>query len=154
MRSFVPRVAEGLTGHVTRGTLVRALKGSQPPRNLRLLTWVRIAGSVAIIAYGVLAIYNGIAQQRVGLDSEAVDCSYRVRLLRDRVVALTERSPQQSRGDPQDEIVSTLIRETQAACAATDADSTRQLEEIQQRLHAHLQLRAREAEARRDLLAL
>lgn len=113
-----------------------------------------MVGTLAVILYGIGGIYTGIAQQQLGLPPGEIDCAYRVELLRDRVAALTQRSPQQSLRDPQDDVVSTLIRETQAACATKDAQSARELETIASKLREHLRLRAREAEARRDLLAL
>jgi ribosomal protein S15P/S13E len=69
-------------------------------------------------------------------------------------LALTQRSAKESFDDPQDDVVSTLIRETQAACAAKDAESARRLDEIARQLHEHLERRQQEAEARRALLAL
>ena len=115
--------------------------------------WVRSFGLIGVILYGVAGAFTGLLQQRSGLGTEQIDCDYRVELLRDRVVALTERSPQQSLRDPQDDVVSTLIRETQTACADDDAQSAR-LQLIGERLREHQRLRAQEAEARRELLAL
>lgn len=115
---------------------------------------MRIVGAVGAIVYGVTGIALGIAQQRPGLPPDEIDCAYREELLRARVVALIERSLQQTLQDPQDNVVSTLIRETQAACAAKDAESARRLEELEAVLHRHLQRRRREAEDRRALLAL
>ncbi len=145
-----------LTAHAdSRDNGGLAKQGSQPNRNrnlARILTWVRIVGLVALIGYGVFGAYKGVVQQRVGLPSEEVDCPYRVSLIRDRVVALTQRSPQQSLRDPQDDVVSTLIRETQAACPESDAQH--QLQSIAERLHAFQRHRAQDAQARHELLAL
>jgi hypothetical protein len=113
---------------------------------------VRLVGALAAIAYGVVGIYGGLAQQRSGLAASEIDCEHRTRLIRDRVVALTERSPAHSAGDPQPNVVSNLIRETVAACSE-DADSVRQLESIETHLRAHVERRTRESEARHDLLA-
>jgi len=112
-------------------------------------------GAVGAILWGVVGISRGLAQQRSGLAPEAIDCAYRVKLLRDRVVALTERSPHERAEDPQDDVVSNLIRETRAACAARgDIESTKHLDDVAARLRDHLELRLREAQARRALLAL
>jgi hypothetical protein len=113
---------------------------------------VRILGLVAVIGYGVIGAYQGVAQQRVGLSHGEIDCSYRVNLIRDRVVALTQRSPQQSLHDPQDDVVPTLIRETQAACS--DPDAQQQLERIAEQLHAYQRNRAEDAQARQELFTL
>jgi hypothetical protein len=115
--------------------------------------WIRGIGLIGVILYGIAGALTGLAQQRRGLGTDQIDCDYRVELLRDRVVALTERSPQHSLRDPQDDVVSTLIRETQTACADDDAQSAR-LQLIGERLREHQRLRAREAEARRELVAL
>lgn len=133
--------------------LAIALKGSKPPRGLRLLSWVRLVGALVAILYGVVGIYGGLAQQRSDLAPSEIDCGYRTRLIRDRVVALTERSPAQSVGDPQPDVVSNLIRETLAACSE-DAERVRQLESIEAHLQAHVERRTREAEARHELLAI
>jgi hypothetical protein len=115
--------------------------------------WVRAVGLIGVIFYGIAGAFTGLLQQRVGLPPDQIDCDYRVELLADRVVALTERSPQQSLRDPQDDVVFTLIRETQTACADDDAQSAR-LQLIGERLREHQRVRAQEAEARRELLAL
>lgn len=114
---------------------------------------MRIVGTVGIILYGFAAVYTGIAQQRLGLRADAIDCAYRVQLLRDRMVALLERSHRLAGGDPQEHVISNLLRETRAACAADDAH-TAQLEEFERRLEAFRRHRALEAEAADALLAL
>jgi cytochrome c-type biogenesis protein CcmH/NrfG len=133
--------------------MARALKRSSSPRGLRFSSWVQLVGVLAIILVGVVAVGQGLAQQRPGLAPNEVDCRYRVRLIRDRVVALTLRSPRFRDGDPQDDVVLNLIRETQAACSA-DAASMQTLDRIEAQLRAHVQQNARESEVRRELLAL
>jgi hypothetical protein len=96
----------------------------------------------------------GLAQQRSGLPPDEIDCAYRAELLRARVVALIERSLQRSLQDPQDNVVSTLIRETQAACATNDDESARRLEQVASAFERHLSRRRSEADDRRALLAL
>ena len=118
-----------------------------------MLSWVRLVGALIAILYGVVGVYGGLAQQRSGLAPSEIDCGYRTRLIRDRVVALTERSLPQSAGDPQPDVVSQLIRETLAACS-DDATSVRRLESIEAHLAAHVERRARDVRARHDLLAL
>jgi hypothetical protein len=122
---------------------------------MRIASWIRIVGAVGAILWGVVGVYQGLAQQTLGLEPEEIDCAYRVQLLRDRVFALTERSPHEGADDPQDAIVSNLIRETRAACASRgDVESTKHLDTIDDRLRDHLQLRTREDQARHELLAL
>lgn len=133
--------------------IARALKGSPSPRGLRFSSWVQLIGVVVIILFGVVAVTAGLAQQRPGLAPSEVDCRYRVRLIRDRVVALTLRSPNLRQGDPQDDVVVNLIRETQAACSA-DAASMQTLGRIRDHLRAHIEHNNRESEVRRELLAL
>ncbi len=128
------------------------LKGSSSPRGLPLSTWVRLTVSLAAVFYGVVGVALGVAQQQPGLAASEVDCSYRVRLIRDRVVALTLRAPSFREGDPQDDVVTNLIRETQAACSA-DAASLQSLERIEVHLRSHLSLGAQDLEIRRELLA-
>ena len=144
--------ALALTDRVGRAHAAFAL--TQGPKEHRIYTWVRIVGAVAAIGYGVTGVYLGIAQQTIGLPPEQVDCKYRVQLLRDRVVALTERSTAEAANDPQDNVVSTLIRESLAACAERDPQSSKELERIAAILRDHLEHTAREADARRELLAL
>jgi hypothetical protein len=114
---------------------------------------VRIVGAVGAILYGIAGIAAGLAQQRTGLGPAEIDCSYRAKLIRDRAVALTERSPQHRLRDPHD-VVFTLIRETLAACAEKDAKSSHELEAIEALLRDYQHLRVQEAEARSELLAL
>ena len=138
-----------------RDSAFLAKQGSQPQRSrtlTRSLFWVRLIGLVAIIGYGVIGAYQGVSQQRTGLSAREIDCPYRVSLIRDRVVALTQRLPHQSLHDPQDDVVSTLIRETQAACPEPDAQH--KLERISERLGAYQRNRAEDAKARHELLAL
>jgi hypothetical protein len=96
----------------------------------------------------------GLAQQAAKLPAEQIDCAYRVQLLRDRLVALTERSARFDAPDPQDDAVSNLIRETRQACASRHPETIGALDAIAVRLREHLELRTRDAEARRELLAL
>lgn len=116
---------------------------------------IRIVGAVGAILWGVVGISKGLAQQTSGLAPEEIDCAYRIKLLRDRVVALTQRSPHQRANDPQNDVVSNLIRETRTACAARgDIESTKHLDHVAGRLHEHLSLVSSEEQARRELLAL
>lgn len=133
--------------------LALALKGSSSPRGLRFSSWVQLIGVVIIVLFGVVAVTLGLAQQRPGLSPNEVDCRYRVRLIRDRVVALTLRSPALRDGDPQDDVVVNLIRETQAACS-DDVASMQTLGRIREHLRTHVEHSARESEVRRELLAL
>jgi hypothetical protein len=114
--------------------------------------WVRIVGLVGIIIYGVAGAGLGLAQQVLGQPTTKIDCDYRVRLIRDRTLALTERSSTVARGDPQDDAVSNLIRETLAACAGTDAQP--KLETLENLFDAHRGRRSFELEATDAVLAL
>ncbi len=128
------------------------LKGSSSPRGLPLSSWVRLIGALAAVLYGVVGVAVGVAQQQPGLAASEIDCEYRVRLIRDRVVALTQRAPSFREGDPQDDVVSNLIRETSAACSA-DAASLQTLERIEGHLRTHVAQGAQDLEIRRELLA-
>jgi hypothetical protein len=130
---------------------------SQSARELRISTRLRIIQSIGIsgiILYGIAGIVLGLQQQAAALPPEQIDCAYRVQLLRDRVLALTERSAHVVAVDPQDDVVSNLIRETRQVCARRDPESIPALDAIAVRLREHLELRNREAQARRELLAL
>jgi hypothetical protein len=111
-------------------------------------------GIIGAIIFGMAAIYAGIAQQRVGLDDAKIDCRYRVQLLRDRVIALTNQSLQSWLRDQDDqpEVVSTLIRETQVACATRDPQSANELQRLESHLVGYEQWRASQAKAL-DVLA-
>ncbi|MBK6916697.1 MAG: hypothetical protein IPH07_04780 [Deltaproteobacteria bacterium] len=121
---------------------------------MRIASHIRLVGVSAAILWGVVGVSRGLAQQSVGLPSGEIDCAYRVQLLRDRVVALTQRSPSDRATDPQDHVVSNLIRETRTACANRgDLESEHALEAIDLRLREHLESRSRDQQARRELLA-
>ena len=142
-----------LTDRAGPETLHIELEGKQPPRGLRFLSWARSVGAVFAILSGVVGVSIGLSQQRRGLAPSEIDCDYRVELLRDRVIALTERSPITRRGDPQVHVVTNSIRETLAACSDNERASSR-LETIGTHLSQHLQRSAGDEEARRELLAL
>ena len=132
--------------------MARALKRSSSPRGLRFSSWVQLIGVVVIILSGSVGVGPGAGQPRPGLPPTRIDCRYPVRLIRDRVVALTLRSPSFRDRDPQEDVVLNLIRETHAACTA-DAASLQTLDHIEEQLRAHVQQNARESEVRRELLA-
>ncbi len=134
-------------------TLPPELEGTQPPRGSRFLSWARLVGAIFAILYGAVGVSLGLSQQQRGLAPGEIDCAYRVELLRDRVVALTERSPVNRRGDPQVDVVSNSIRETLAACSE-DEHATRRLQAIGTHLSQHAERTAGDEEARRELLAL
>lgn len=121
--------------------------GSQPPRKSPIFTWVRIIGYVAAIAYGVAAVYLSVVPNTSARND--ADCADRVRLLRDRVLTVIERS--QPTPSPQNDPVLNLIRETQATCAASQSERLRELEKLWLRQRG---LWEGEAEVRRELLAL
>ena len=114
---------------------------------------MRVIGSVGVISYGVAGVFAGLAQQRPELPQEKIDCEYRVYLLRERVVARLDQSRPKAqdanRGDP----LSTLLRESQAACS-DDPELARRIDTIQGQLAAHQARIQHDARARQELLAL
>lgn len=95
---------------------------------------MRIVGLSGMTAYLVAGGYAGISQQRTGLSDGAIDCDYRVELLRDRIVAAVERPRHNAHDLAGDEVVSTLLRETQAACAHRSTPLRRNLEALDRAL--------------------
>lgn len=107
------------------------------PRRRGFLSWMRIVGLSGMTVYLVTGGYIGVSQQRVGLSSEAIDCDYRVELLRDRVVAAVDRPRHTARDLAGDEVVSTLLRETQAACAPRSTPLRHRLEALDRTFEAY-----------------
>lgn len=117
------------------------------------MSWARLVGAIIAILYGAVGVSLGLSQQQRGLSPGEIDCGYRVELLRDRVIALTERSPAQRRGDPQVDVVSNSIRETLAACSK-DEHARLRLETIGKHLAHHVERITADEKARHELLAL
>ena len=106
----------------------------------------------------------GLRQQIPGLPNDQADCPYRVELMRERLLALMDRSPPSSRrfaadwradtGSEADEDFANLLRETHAACDDASPETAHKLERIAKH-HARERERRREsAAARAELSAL
>ncbi len=135
-----------------RGQTLRELNNHSRPAWRRVFLWVRVGALVAAILWGIGGTYAGIRQQQAGLPPDAIDCSYRVDLLQDRVVAQIETSPAAGRGLGDDRI-SNLLRETQAACSAKDERIAQRLDQIRNH-HAVVRSSVDRMEAaRQELLA-
>lgn len=98
----------------------------------------------------------GLRQQLPGLPDDQADCSYRVELMRLRLLALMDRSPSSASrfavdwradaGSEADEDFANLLRETHAACGDASPETAHKLERL---VHHH----ARERERRRQAAA-
>lgn len=105
--------------------------------------------------YVFIGVGVGLAQQDPNLPAEEVDCEYRVKLIRDRLVSHMDRSSQAPPRDPEaDTKFSTLLRKTRAACAATDPDLVNKLDAIERIFEEQQVRRSAEQTAREELLAL
>ena len=113
---------------------------------------MRVAILVLALLWGVFSTVWGVRQQREGLPPDAIDCSYRVELLRDRVVAVMDQLHLQDLDGTRDSLTH-LLRETQAACAAKDQRLARRLEQIRARYDLYLASVDRVDAARQELLA-
>ena len=113
---------------------------------------MRVAILVLALLWGVSSTVQGVRQQREDLPPDAIDCSYRVELLRDRVVAVMDQLHLQDLDGTRDSLTH-LLRETQAACAAKDQRLARRLEQIRARYALYLASVDRVDAARQELLA-
>ena len=123
------------------------------PRRRGLLSWVRVVGLSGTTVYLVAGGYTGVSQQRVGLPEEVIDCDYRVELLRDRIVAAAERPRHTASDRSGDQIVSTLLRETQAACAVRSPSLRSSLDALNSTFDAFRERVDADLAARRTLRA-
>jgi len=139
-----------LTGSCNLGNCL-PLTDPSPPGRFGPLTWVHIVLSVAGVLYAVAGAYTGAIQMTVGLPQDEIDCAYRVQLLRDRVIDHTQGP--QPRSPKVDEITSTLLRETQAACSTSHPDLARRIENLDAQYRAFRDRRLRDVQARQELLA-
>ncbi len=125
-------------------------------RSARVLTWARVVGTISMISYATASAYVGIAEQEIGRHRSEMDCDYRAKLLRDRVLDQMDRSRHAilrvPEGDPQ---LPTLLRETEAACVANSPTLARSLALIRETLRDHEAWTASHVDkARHELLAL
>lgn len=113
-----------------------AVELSRPARNVGRRLWLalRLVALTVAILWGVASTGYGVHQQRVGLAPEAIDCSYRADLLRDRIVAVLDK-PRFHAPDADTTVLTTLLRETLAACAETAPPDVRERLERLAALH-------------------
>ncbi len=142
----------GLTGACSGGTLGATLSSDLRSSLRRLFLAVRVAILVLALLWGVASTIQGVRQQGEDLPPDAMDCSYRVELLRDRVVAVMDQLHLQDPDGTRDSLTH-LLRETRAACAAKDQRLAQRLEQIRARYDLYLASVDRVAAARQELLA-
>lgn len=119
--------------------------------NQRIFAVIRIAGAVSVTGFILYGTLVGLRQQVTGLDSDEIDCEYRVRILRDRLLNTMERPILSARAD---DAFDNLLRETRAACADRDPELNTKLNEIQGIADQAQAWRTRSAKARTALRAL
>ena len=141
-----------------------------------MFLWIRILGAVVLIAFALWGVGMGLRQQVSGLPDDQADCSYRVELMRERLLALMDRSPPSSRrfpagasrrfaigwaagwgadaGSEADEDFANLLRETHAACRDASPETAHTLERIAQHHARERERRQQSAAARAELSAL
>lgn len=120
-----------------------------------MFTWIRIIGAVALIIFALWGVGVGIWQQIPGLPEDQADCSYRVELMRTRLLALLDRSPLRAgAGTEADEDFANLIRETRAACGDASPELAHKLERINDEHARERERRQQSAAARAELSAL
>ena len=117
----------------------------------RLFTVIRIAGAVLLGGFILTGLLTGLRQQVTGLEANDVDCEYRVRILRDRLLNTMERPVLSARAD---DAFDNLFRETRTACADRDPELNKKLNQIQGIADQAKAWRARSAKARTELHAL
>lgn len=97
----------------------------------------------------------GLWQQIPGLPEDQADCTYRVELLRTRLMALMDRSPSRADKEPEaDDEFSNLLRETHAVCGDASPDLAHKLERISDEHARERERRRQSAAARVELSAL
>jgi hypothetical protein len=93
----------------------------------------------------------GLAQQDPDLPDDEIDCDYRVRLMRDRLLSHMDRSSQAPPRGAAEQKFSTLLRKTRTACADQAPDLAAEIDSIEQIFEEH-QARRRDEEAAREVL--
>lgn len=97
----------------------------------------------------------GLWQQIPGLSDDQADCPYRVELMRERLLALMDRSPSRADTGPEaDEDFANLLRETHAACRDASPETAHTLERITEAHARERERRQQSAAARTELRAL
>jgi hypothetical protein len=127
----------------------------QSPSRKRVFTWIRILGAVALIVFALWGVGLGLWQQLPGLPEDQADCTYRVELMRTRLMALMDRSPSRAdAGSEADDDFANLLRETHAACGDASPDLAHKLERISDEHARERERRRQSAAARVELSAL
>jgi hypothetical protein len=117
--------------------------------------WIRILGAVVLIAFTLWGVGVGLRQQMPGLPDDQADCSYRVELMRDRLLALMDRTPSRAdAGSEADHDFANLLRETHAACGDASPELAHKLERIAKHHARERERRRQSAAARAELSAL
>lgn len=114
--------------------------------------WIRILGAVVLIAFTLWGVGTGLRQQIPGLPDDQADCSYRVELMRERLLALMDRSA--DAGTEADEDFANLLRETHAACRDASPETAYTLERIAEHHARERERRQQSTAARAELSAL
>lgn len=118
------------------------------PRAFKL---IRIVVSPLVAGLILTGVVTGLWQQRQGLAEQSIDCEFRIKILRERLLDNMERSNLSARNET---ALANLLRETQTACADRDPEFKRKLDVIQRIDEASKAWRLRSAEARAELRAL
>ncbi|HVH98968.1 MAG TPA: hypothetical protein VM869_09665 [Enhygromyxa sp.] len=116
--------------------------------------WIRILGAVVLIAFALWGVGMGLRQQIPGLPDDQADCPYRVELMRERLLALMDRSPRTATGSEADEDFANLLRETHEACGDASPETAHKLERIAHHAARERERRRQSAAAREELSAL
>ena len=120
----------------------------------RVFAWIRIVGAVVLIVFTLWGVGIGLWQQTPGLPEDQIDCDLRAELMRNRLLALMDRSP--SRADTGAEAhddFSNLLRETHAACGDASPELAITLDRIQAQYDRERERRQLSAAAREELRA-
>jgi hypothetical protein len=90
-----------------------------------------------------------------GLSDDQADCPYRAELMRERLLALMDRSPSRAAaGSEADDDFANLLRETHAACGNASPETAHKLERIAHQHARERDRRRQSAAAREELSAL
>ncbi len=115
-----------------------------------------MAGSLVTIAYIVVGLYLGLAQQLLVRPVENLDCDYRIDLVRDRLVSLIEQAPRVriERARKGKHKFNNLLQDTQTRCSATDPELKAKIHEIRRMYNEFNDRSAAESAAIERLLDL
>lgn len=108
-----------------------------------------------LIAFALWGVALGLWQQAPSLSNDQADCTYRVELMRERLLTLMDRSPSRADvGSEAEDDFATLLRETHAACADASPELAHTLERITTHFDRERERRRQAAKARAELSAL